>query len=188
MAPFLNKLTRQIDRLQSQHHTLTDRSWLVVPSGRVYLLLIILLSLAAAFANFHVRNQQFIHWESHPEKFFAGDTPLFSTIDAGYFLGIAQSLSRHGTPNDFSARRSFPDGKKYAQVDADTTPAKAPLLSTLIYWLADLGWPRETLAGQPWRDDLGRADSTVVYGMVWQVRTYLDEPVCAVLDGIGLQS
>ena len=145
MAPFLNKLTRQIDRLQSQHHALTDRSWLVVPSGRVYLLLIILLSLAAAFANFHVGNQQFIHWESHPEKFFAGDTPLFSTMDAGYFLGIAQSLSRHGTPNDFSARRSFPDGKKYAQHDADTTPAKAPLLSTLIYWLADNDTPHSLL-------------------------------------------
>ena len=114
MAPFLNKLTRQIDRLQSQHHALTDRSWLAAPSGRVYLLLIIVLSLAAAFANFHVRNQQFIHWESHPEKFFVGDTPLFSTMDAGYFLGIAQSLSRQGTPNDFSARRSFPYGKKYA--------------------------------------------------------------------------
>ena len=111
MAPFLNKLTRQIDRLQSQHHALTDRSWLAEPSGRVYLLLIVMLSLAAAFANFHVRNQQFIHWESHPEKFFVGDTPLFSTMDAGYFLGIAQSLSRQGTPNDFSARRSFPDGK-----------------------------------------------------------------------------
>ncbi len=94
MAPFLNKLTRQIDRLQSQHHALTGRPWLAVPSGRVYLLLIILLSLAAAFANFHVRNQQFIHWESHPEKFFVGDTPLFSTMDAGYFLGVAQSLSR----------------------------------------------------------------------------------------------
>ena len=145
MAPFLNKLTRQIDRLQSQHHALTDRSWLVVPSGRVYLLLIILLSLAAAFANFHVRNQQFIHWESHPEKFFVGDTPLFSTMDAGYFLGIAQSLSRQGTPNDFSARRSFPDGKKYAQHDAETTPAKAPLLSTLIYWLADNDTPHSLL-------------------------------------------
>ena len=34
MAPFLNKLTRRIDRLQSQHHALTDRSWLVAPSGR----------------------------------------------------------------------------------------------------------------------------------------------------------
>ena len=66
-------------------------------------------------------------------------------MDAGYFLGIAQSLSRQGTPNDFSARRSFPDGKKYAQHDADTTPAKAPLLSTLIYWLADNDTPHSLL-------------------------------------------
>ena len=145
MAPFLNKLTQQIDRLQSQHHTLTDRSWLAVPSGRFYLLLIIMLSLAAAFANFHVRNQQFTHWESHPEKFFVGDAPLFSTMDVGYFLAIAQSLSRQGAPNDFSARRSFPDGKKYAQHDTDTTPDKVALLSTLIYWLADNDTPQALL-------------------------------------------
>ncbi len=145
MAAFPSRLTRQIDRLQSQHHALTDRSWLALPSGRVYLLLIIMLSLAAAFANFHVRSQQFTHWKSHPEKFYVGNTPLFSTMDAGYFLGIAQSLSRQDTPNDFSARRNFPDGKTYAQNDADITPGKAPLLSTVIYWLADNDSPQALL-------------------------------------------
>jgi hypothetical protein len=83
MAPFLDTLTRRLDQLQSQHRTLTNRSWLALPSGRAYLLLIILLSLAAAFTNFHVRSQQFTHWESHPEKFFVGNTPLFSTMDTG---------------------------------------------------------------------------------------------------------
>ena len=83
MAPFLTKLTQCIDQLQSQHCALTDRSWLALPSGRTYLPLIILLSLAAAFANFHVRSQQFTYWESHPEKFFVGNTPLFSTMDTG---------------------------------------------------------------------------------------------------------
>lgn len=145
LAAFPSRLTRQIDRLQSQHHALTDRSWLALPSGRVYLLLIIMLSLAAAFANFHVRSQQFTHWKSHPEKFYVGNTPLFSTMDAGYFLGIAQSLSRQDTPNDFSARRNFPDGKTYAQNDADITPGKAPQLFTVIYWLADNDSPQALL-------------------------------------------
>ncbi|MEC8109653.1 MAG: hypothetical protein VX106_04475 [Pseudomonadota bacterium] len=145
MAALLNKLTQHIDRLQSNHRAVTNRPWLELPSGRVYLLLVVLLSLAAAFINFQVRNQQLTHWESHPEKFFVGDTPLFSTMDAGYFLGIAQSLLRQETPNDFMARRSFPDGEKNAQKNADSTPGKAPLLSTLIFWLADNDSPQALL-------------------------------------------
>lgn len=74
--------------------------------------LILLLSMAAAFANFHVRSQQFSYSQSQPEIFFVEDTPLFSTVDAGYFLGIAQSLSRQDTSNNFGARHSFPEGKK----------------------------------------------------------------------------
>ena len=145
MAPFLNSLTRRLDQLQLQHRSLTDRSWLALPSGRTYLILIIMLSLAAAFANFHVRNQQFTHWESHPEQFFAGNTPLFSTMDTGYFLGIAQSLSRQKTTNDFFARRSFPDGKKYAENAPNRTSAKPPLLSSVIHWLADNDSPQALL-------------------------------------------
>ena len=101
--------------------------------------------MAAAFANFHVRSQQFSYWQSQPDIFFVEDTPLFSAMDAGYFLGIAQSLSRQDTPNEFEARRSFPDGKNYAQNDTDITPAKAPLLSSLIYWLADNDSPQALL-------------------------------------------
>lgn len=145
MATFLNRLNQQIDRLQSQHHTLTDRPWLTLPSGRVYVLLILLFTLAATFSNFHVRNQQFIHWEAHPEKFFVGNTPLFSTMDTGYFLGIAQSLSRGGTTNEFFARRSFTGAKKHEEITADIIPAKPPLLSRLIYWLADNDSPQALL-------------------------------------------
>ena len=74
--------------------------------------LILLLSMAAAFANFHVRSQQFSYWQSQPELFFVEDTPLFATMDVGYFLGIAQSSSQQQTTDGFSARCNFPDGKK----------------------------------------------------------------------------
>ena len=145
MTHFLASFSQRIDQIQSRHRALVDRPWLVLPSGRVYVALILLLSMAAAFANFHVRSQQFSYWQSQPDIFFVEDTPLFSTMDAGYFLGIAQSLSRQDTPNEFEARRSFPDGKKYAQNDTDITPAKAPLLSSLIYWLADNDSPQALL-------------------------------------------
>ena len=145
MTHFIALFSQRIDQIQSRHRALVDRPWLVLPSGRVYVALILLLSMAAAFANFHVRSQQFSYWQSQPDIFFVEDTPLFSTMDAGYFLGIAQSLSRQDTLNEFEARRSFPDRKKYAQNDTDITPAKAPLLSQLIYWLADNDSPQALL-------------------------------------------
>ena len=112
MAHYLTAISQRIDHIQSHHRTLVDRPWLVLPSGRIYVALILLLSMAAAFANFHVRSQQFSYWQSQPELFFVEDTPLFATMDAGYFLGIAQSLSQQQTTDGFSVRRNFPDGKK----------------------------------------------------------------------------
>ena len=145
MTHFLASFSQRIDQIQSHHRAFVDRPWLVLPSGRLYVALILLLSMAATFANFHVRSQQFSYWQSQPDIFFVEDTPLFSTMDAGYFLGIAQSLSRQDTPHDFEARRSFPDGRNSAQNVADVTPAKAPLLSSLIYWLADNDSPQALL-------------------------------------------
>ena len=145
MATFLSRLTQHTDKLQSQHQALVNRPWLALPSGNIYVGLILLLSIVAAFANFHVRSQQYSHWESRPEVFFFQDTPLFSTMDAGYFLGIAQSLSRQDTPNDFEARRSFPDGKNSAKNVSEVGPGKAPLLSSLIYLLSDNDSPQALL-------------------------------------------
>ena len=169
MTHFLALFSQRIDQIQSRHRALVDRPWLVLPSGRVYVALILLLSMAAAFANFYVRSQQFNYWQSQPDIFFVEDTPLFSTKDAGYYLGIAQSLSRQDTPHEFEAQRSFPNGKNSAQNDTDNTPTKAPLLSSLIYWLAEID--QEQIAHLLHRDlfqssfnqlfHLGRADNSL---------------------------
>ena len=71
MATFLSRLTQHTDKLQSQHQALVNRPWLALPSGNIYVGLILLLSIVAAFANFHVRSQQYSHWESRPEVFFS---------------------------------------------------------------------------------------------------------------------
>ena len=133
MTHFLASFSQRINQIQSHHRALVDRPWLALPSGRVYVALILLLSMAAAFANFHVRSQQFNYWQSQPDIFFVEDTPLFSTMDAGYFLGIAQSLSQQQTTDGFSARRNFPDGKKNAQTSPEIAEIKPPLLSKIIY-------------------------------------------------------
>ena len=70
MTHFLALFSQRIDQIQSRHRALVDRPWLALPSGRVYVALILLLSMAAAFANFHVRSQQFNYWQSQPDIFF----------------------------------------------------------------------------------------------------------------------
>ena len=73
---------------------------------------------------------------------------------------------------------------------ATNTHKREPVESWFLFiiWLGNMGWPREKMADWPWHYYPCWADSAAVYGMVWKVRTYLDESVCTVLDGIGLQS
>jgi hypothetical protein len=62
MAHFLASLSQRFDHIQSQHRALVDRPFQVLPSGRLYVALILLLSMAATFGNYHVRSQQFSYW------------------------------------------------------------------------------------------------------------------------------
>ena len=62
MTHFISLFSQRIDQIQSRHRALVDRPWLVLPSGRVYVALILLLSMAATFGNYHVRSQQFSYW------------------------------------------------------------------------------------------------------------------------------
>ena len=71
MTHFFASLSQRIDQIQSHHRALVDRPWLVLPSGRLHVALILLLSMAAAFANFHVRSQQFSYWQSQPDIFLS---------------------------------------------------------------------------------------------------------------------
>ena len=43
MTHFLASFSQRIDQIQSRHRALVDRPWLVLPSGRLYMALILLL-------------------------------------------------------------------------------------------------------------------------------------------------
>ena len=68
MAHFLASSSQCIDHIQSLHRALVDHPRLVLPSGRLYVALILLLPLTAAFANFHVRSQQFSYWFAENDR------------------------------------------------------------------------------------------------------------------------
>ena len=48
-------------------------------------------------------------WEQNPEIFYLDDgTPLFTTTDAPYFLGLAKAIKDEGSIQAFNETRSYP--------------------------------------------------------------------------------
>ena len=55
----------------------------------------------ACFMNFEARQINWEIWNQNKSDFFVEDTPLFTTMDAGYFLGIAGYLKSGKTMQDY---------------------------------------------------------------------------------------
>ena len=70
--------------------------------------LAIILGIVAAYMNFQARQINWQLWEQNKEEFFYKDTPLFTTMDAGYFLGIAGYLKSGKTMDEYQSLRVFP--------------------------------------------------------------------------------
>ena len=60
------------------------------------------------YMNFQARQINWQLWEQNKEEFFYKDTPLFTTMDAGYFLGIAGYLKSGKTMDEYQSLRVFP--------------------------------------------------------------------------------
>ena len=104
-----------------------------LPMGRAFILVAVLAALFAAIANYQVRQEQYQIWQDNRQVTFLDETPLFSTTDASFFVGLAKQYNETGDQNDFQARRLYPF---YAN-QLDDVPAKDgmrdfPLLSVLI--------------------------------------------------------
>ena len=72
------------------------------------ILLAVILGIVAGFMNFQARHINWQIWEQNKSEFFFEETPLFTTMDAGIFLGIAAHLKSGQTVEDYYSLRSFP--------------------------------------------------------------------------------
>ncbi|MFL2815112.1 MAG: hypothetical protein ACJ0BU_10185 [Candidatus Puniceispirillales bacterium] len=61
---------------------------------------------------FKARNDQWNVWKANPDLTFYNGSPLLSTADGPYFVGIAQSLSENKSVSSFNERRYFPNFNK----------------------------------------------------------------------------
>ena len=61
---------------------------------------------------YKARNDQWNVWKANPDITFYNGSPLLSTADGPYFVGLAKSLSQNKTVLSFNERRYFPEFDK----------------------------------------------------------------------------
>ena len=104
-----------------------------MPASRAFLLAAIICALLAAMANFQIRQSQFDIWKENKSFTYLDDTPLFSTTDASYFVGLAQEYKRSGDARIYTQKRLYPFYDEALKDEAPQTGMRDfPLLSVLI--------------------------------------------------------
>lgn len=129
-----DKLNQTFDALAAWHQKQTGYAVLErVKISRLSIFLMIVTIMLAAIINYQIRQSQYQVWQDNKPIFFLEDTPLFSTTDASYFLGLARQYQQTGNVRDFDAKRLTP---YYKELAADQEPLDSafdfPLLSVLI--------------------------------------------------------
>ena len=108
-----------------------------LPMTRLFVLLAVAASLFAALANYQIRANQYERWVENKDVTFLDGTPLFSTTDASFFVGLAQQYRLTGDKRDHTAKRLYPYHKNNIEKTKPQTSARDfPLLSVLIATLS----------------------------------------------------
>ena len=125
----------KIDALEAWHAKLVDKPWLQPLKPTKFVIALILLStVIAAGMNWYVRHWQYQMWEQNPEIFYLDDgTPLFTTTDAPYFMGLAKAIKDEGNFQAFNEKRLYPRAvQSHKQSPSSNSLRDAPLLSVLL--------------------------------------------------------
>ena len=129
----------KIDALETWHAKLVDKPWLQPLKPTKFVIALILLStVIAAGMNWYVRHWQYQVWEQNPQIFYLDDgTPLFTTTDAPYFLGVAKAIKDDGSVEPFQKLRLYPSGEKDLRDHSlPMSPMDAPLLSVILSFVS----------------------------------------------------
>lgn len=135
------------------HEQLDRFSWLTPylrldkPISTFILTLCVLAGLCSVWMNVGVRSEQYAKWAENPEIFALQDgTPLYTTTDAPYFIGKAQTLKSQGSFQAFNERRVFPVNRDaFLKEPPPDSIFDTELLVVLLAWLSDNASPKALL-------------------------------------------
>ena len=125
----------KVDALEAWHAKLVDKPWLQpLKPTKFMIALVVLSTLIAAGMNWYVRHWQYQVWEQNPEIFYLDDgTPLFTTTDAPYFLGLAKAIKDEGTFQAFKQLRLYPESElRNNEIQVSSSLRDAPLLPIIL--------------------------------------------------------
>ena len=97
-----------ISQIVKRHEKLFQNSLFTQKVTGLTILFAIILGSISIYMNFQVRHINWEIWEKNKSEFFFEDTPLFTTMDAGLWLGVAGYLKKGKTMGDFQSIRSYP--------------------------------------------------------------------------------
>ncbi len=131
-------------RLCERHENFFQHSLFNQKTTLLTIIFCIILGSIASYMNFHARHINWQIWEQNKEEFFYENTPLFTTMDAGYFLGIAGYLKSGKTLEEYQSLRVYPKNQN-KQTSLKISKNEAPLLSKVIAFFAKDSSPQELL-------------------------------------------
>ena len=126
------------------HERKFENPWFTQKISKLTITFALILGAIACFMNFQARHINWEIWNQNKAEFFVGEIPLFTTMDAGYFLGIAGYLKSGKTVDEYQSLRVFPKNQinKKSVKPAGRT---APLLSKTIAFFASDASPKALL-------------------------------------------
>ena len=104
----------------------------------IFIFLVIASTIIAGSMNFFVREWQYQKWQENSQIFYLDDgTPLFTTTDAPYFLGLAQAIKRDGDFNQFNELQHYPHIRNSGKESPQNSKLRdASLLSVILSMMA----------------------------------------------------
>jgi len=121
-----------------------ENPWFTYKLTRTIIVISLIFGAIACYMNFQARYINWEMWKQNKVEYFVDDTPLFTTMDAGYFLGIAGYLKSGKTFEDYQILRVFPKNQTN-DGNSVSTDQTAPLLSKTIAYFASDASPKALL-------------------------------------------
>ena len=128
----------KIERLENWHTRLVDKAILADKASAPAHIFMFVAGLIAAGMNGYLRDWQYQKWQENSQIFYLDDgTPLVTTTDAPYFLGLAQVIKRDGDFNQFNQLRHYPHNRNSGKESPQNSKLRdAPLLSVILSMMA----------------------------------------------------
>ena len=91
--------------------------------GLIGIISVLILTLIIGLLAFKTRNDQWNVWKLNKNVTFYDNSPLLSTADGPYFIGLAKTISEGKTIQSFNEKRFFPEQTKRIEGTKTSKPS-----------------------------------------------------------------